>query len=656
VDSGFAATGGTARSHLLLPLLCLASAGFKLWLVASDEIVARANPLDQVRYLEMARELAAGRWLGEYGLLTLAREPGFPVWVALVDSLGVSLRLANEWLLLGASGLFCAALVAVGGSPVVVAAAYALLVLEPNSLLANRDALPAGFYLPILLGGMAALILGAAARRFRSMAIWAGLAGLAFGLLWVTRPEKPLLFVPVGVLASFDLLAGRRLGETWRPALARLAVLLLVPLASGAAVVCCVALANHQHYGVFATTDVAGPGYLAANRALVSIEQTAPRRFVPVPRDVRERAYAVSPAFRELRPVLEGPSWARAASCRIDGVCDDIGAGYFRWLMREAADAAGHLESPVAADRYFAGIAAELAAACESGALRCGSAPSSFLHPIPATYLPHLARSFGRVVGTAFTAGDPRVWDAAADSPNEPPQVRRLFDAVANRRSERTGNGSVRIRGSAVARADPVVRTALQTTHQRIESTASEAVVGSGEPDARGVAFEFEVDKRSRDFGQELPQLAVERESGASRKIPLLKARRAPLTLDGVRVEIDVFEETGREAPSRRIARTVLWLAHPLVYAGLTAAGLLGAVALLRPRRRDRLWDPAIGVIAMLLAWVFARTAMLVLVDASSFPARSSRYIYPAVSLYGCALLLLAEQGLRNLRAPRAGG
>ena len=77
---------------------------------------------------------------------------------------------------------------------------------------------------------------------------------------------------------------------------------------------------NARHCGVFATTAVTAPGYLAANRALTSIEQAAPRRFVPVPAEVRERAYAASPAFRELRPTLEGPSWARVVSCNVESI------------------------------------------------------------------------------------------------------------------------------------------------------------------------------------------------------------------------------------------------------------------------------------------------------------------------------------------------
>jgi hypothetical protein len=639
-----------ARRQRTLLVGCALLAGFKLWLVAGDEIVARANPLDQLRYLEMARTLAQGRWLGAYDHLTLIREPGYPAWVALVHQMGPPLRLATEALLVAAAALLCAALLRAGTSLAVALASYAVLVLEPHSLVVNRDALPASFYLSVQLCALAGLVWSVQATRLRWMAVHAGWSGLALGVLWATRPEKLLPLVAVAAMASFDLVAGRWRGDPWGSALRRTAVLTSVPLFGIAIVAGGVAAINERHYGVFATTGVTAPGYLAANRALISIEHTAPRRFVPVPRDVRERAYRVSSAFRELRPILEGPSWARGASCNIDDVCDDIGAGYFRWLLRDAAAAAGHMASPAEADAFFRRIADDLEAACRRGALSCRWRPASFLHPYPETYLPHLGVSLRRVAAMAFSAGDWGVWDAPGDHPATPPRVRRLFDEMANRRGERTGNGHVTVRGWAGAEGDPITRVALHTTWTRVDSLIDE---GSKEPsgvDSRRTPFHFEIDKRTRAFSLSAPVLVFERASGTTTKVPLFRAINAPGVHDGVQVTIDSFEETGQEGLPRRAVRTALWIAHPLFYAGVSALGLLAAAALLLPFRRGRFADPLFGVFLMLAALVAARFALLVLVDASSFPARSSRYVYPAVSLYGCAVLLLIEQGVRNLR------
>jgi hypothetical protein len=45
---------------------CVAVAGFKLCCVAGQDLVARENPLYQLRCLQMGT-LAQGQWLGSYG-------------------------------------------------------------------------------------------------------------------------------------------------------------------------------------------------------------------------------------------------------------------------------------------------------------------------------------------------------------------------------------------------------------------------------------------------------------------------------------------------------------------------------------------------------------------------------------------------------------
>jgi hypothetical protein len=276
--------------------------------------------------------------------------------------------------------------------------------------------------------------------------------------------------------------------------------------------------------------------------------------------------------------------------------------------------------------------------------------PTSFLHPYPETYRPHVWTSVRRVVAKAVTAGDPQVWDAPRDAPATLPRVRRLFDAVANRREAHTANGRVTLRGWASAERDPIVGAALHTTWERLGPPPEEARADPASASSERFPFRFELEKRTRAFSVATPVLVFERESGATTKIPLFRAIQAPQTRDGVQVTIDAFEETGREGRPRRLARTVLWVGHPLFYGAVSALGLLAAVALLFPYRSGRLADPALGVVAMIAALVAARFALLILIDASSFPARSSRYVYPAVALYGCAMLLLIEQGVRNLR------
>jgi hypothetical protein len=553
-------TNGARRRDLAvapaLLLGCIAVAGFKLWLVAGQDLIARQNPLDQLRYLQMAETLVQGRWLGSYGPLTLIREPGYSFWVALVHELGVPLRWANETLLLLAAAAFSSGLRRAGLSRGATFACFSVVVLEPHSLVVNRDALPASFYLPGLLLAVAGLLRSALAETAARRAVHAGWTGLVLGVLWATRPEKLLLVGLLLLAAVVDFAALRRRSVARRRAAAWAALLVAVPGLGVAMVAGSIAAANHAHYGVFGTTEVAAPGYLAANRALVSIEQASPRRFVPVPREVRERAYAVSPAFRELRSTLEGPSWARNVSCRVDRVCDDIAAGYLRWLFREAVAAAGHMDRPGAADAFFQQIADELDAACRSGALACRRSFTTFLHPYPGTYLRHLGASFLRVSHTAFAGPSRYFREAAGDHPDVAPAVRRLFDEMAGRPA-------------------------------RVGAAAGEGPAASS------------------------------------------------------------------SAALRRRAAALLWGVHPFFYAGLTVLGACAALVLLRRQRHVCFSAPAWGALASLAFLALARFALLSFVDASSFPARSSRYVYAAVPLYGCAVLLLIDAASRSLRRLR---
>jgi hypothetical protein len=120
--------------------------------------------------------------------------------------------------------------------------------------------------------------------------------------------------------------------------------------------------------------------------ALYRVNQGVPRRqYVVVPKETRERIYAVSPAFVELRPSLEGAlgqSWA-ALSCQYYEVCadNDVVYGWFVWEIRGAAGASGHGRSAVELAMFYEQIAKEINAACASGKLFCQEKRSSTIPP-----------------------------------------------------------------------------------------------------------------------------------------------------------------------------------------------------------------------------------------------------------------------------------
>ena len=159
--------------------------------------------------------------------------------------------------------------------------------------------------------------------------------------------------------------------------------------------------------------------------------------------------------------------------------------------------------------------------------------------------------------------------------------------------------------------------------------------------------FRFEVAKRTGAFRSMQPTLVVARASGAMTELPLPEAG-ASAERDGILVFVDAVTESGNGGAVRRRLRRALWRAHALGIRVLMPLGAVAAVVLLLPPWRGRMADPAVEALGLIAAVVVARVAMLTAIDSSSFPAWSSRYVYPIVSLTSCGLFLLVFAAVRH--------
>jgi hypothetical protein len=137
---------------------------FRLWLGASDEIEARHQPHDGLRYAEMADHLIAGRWLGPYDEMTLIREPGFPLWIRFVHATGMPLKLATDVFFILAALALSIALARAGLSRWAALIVFAGILFQPGSFYWNAQLAAETLYAPILLLSLAGFIAGASSR------------------------------------------------------------------------------------------------------------------------------------------------------------------------------------------------------------------------------------------------------------------------------------------------------------------------------------------------------------------------------------------------------------------------------------------------------------------------------------------------------------
>lgn len=375
----------SSRRWLWAALLLTA---FKLWLTRGQPVYALGYAAHDDRlFLELADHILRGEWLGPYNQLTLAKGPMYSIWIAAVAALHLPLYFAQH-LLYAAS---CALLVRAAKPAVPSAAArfagYALLLWNPMSfeLSSMGRVLRQHIYSPEVLFIFAGLVALHYRRDLpaRRQAPWAILLGLAGAAFYLTR-EEAIWLVP-----SAALIGGAALWLAWRASRAALVALLKMLALAGvcaALPVLVVSALNRHYYGWFGTVEFRAAPMQQAYGALLRVQAGPQLPFVPLTRQAREAIYAVSPAFAELRPHLDGDlgqGWADTSS----GVTGrpaaerEIGGGWLVWALRDAVTAAGHGRNAGEAMEFYGRIATEVNAACADGRLPSGPPRSGFLPP-----------------------------------------------------------------------------------------------------------------------------------------------------------------------------------------------------------------------------------------------------------------------------------
>jgi len=646
--------------RLVLPIVVLSL--LRLWLASVQmlTVLGLARHDDRL-YMTLAQHLAAGRWLGPFDNLTLAKGPFYPMWIAASFIAGIPLMLSQNLLYLAACLVTILALTpAVRSSPGLVAI-YAVLLFSPVMFAMTR-VLRDAVYAPLTLL-LAACLVGLFLRRarpWRSLASWAGGAGLALSAMWLTR-EDTLWILPsvLGLLAATAL-------SPWRRGLDRLwprTVILVSPLLIWGAAIAVISTINLLVYGAFVTTEVASGEWLAAYGALSRVEPDSQQRYVIVPRHVRERIYAASPAFAELRATIEGERGREWGSygCEHLSVCNDIAAGWFMWMFRDAVEGAGYYRSAPMALAYYRRLAHEVNAACDAGTLRCGPPRATMAPRWRREYGPFVLHSFQRAVKQVVSFGEISPFIVPAPSVGPEPMLlpfrwltRDRLTPTSDRRLRVDGwgfgvNGDLRYAVADRAgtpfevtlrvRASPDVFAYFVTTEGRQFDRAREARFTLWTSCARDCRLIVRLGGHDRVLG------TLRLEGGAGR----LDTAELHLFVDTVTREDEVSRFFfGADAGKLNVLSGISRFYGPVgvvLTLVLIITLVVGTMVAVSSHRSIVL----IPLLALVVAGVI-RAALIALIDATSFPAVGSVYLSAVHSLLLLAGLLAGIElnGLRR--------
>ena len=375
-----------ARSRLAEITAVIVLVAAKLWLSGDMHMTIYADARhDDALFISQGHLIADGDWLGQLDDLTLSKGPSYSVFIALVQLSRIPLLDAQAIFHALACILFILALRPFVGSPGIRLLLLAVLLFDPHPFSSEtgeralRSSIQPALTLLTLAGaiGMSARL----ARPPRSLLPWSILGGLNLAAFWFSREEG------IWIGPTLALITATALWQIWRGnSLGRIArtACLLLPFVLWLSTLWILRGVNHHYYNAWISVDVKDGGFPNAYGALTRITPATIISGVPVMKETRLRAYAASPAFAELQPVLEGKlgeTWAARGWEGLEthpSARKEMRGGWFQWALREAALERGYYRDAGATSRYWQRVADEINLACDTGQLAAGPSHSGF--------------------------------------------------------------------------------------------------------------------------------------------------------------------------------------------------------------------------------------------------------------------------------------
>jgi hypothetical protein len=361
---------------------------FKLWLFWGLRLhVESGQSFDDALYIQLADAIINSEWLGAYNNLTLSKMPGYSIWIAFNHFIGLPLLFTQQLLYVLAGLFFLVPFRKVIKSPAILIVLYAVYLFNPAT---ETRVMREGIY-PALSVLVFAALAGVHVYRDKMLHLflWSVFLGLSLSMLWLTREEGVWIVPSLILIMCYTVF---KLYQTFKLSGNFFKRVVFVALPFGVLLTSILAISaiNKIYYGNHTLTEINSKPFISAYGALSRVKHPQWKRYLPVPEDVRKKIYAVSPAFKEIEPFLEGEvgrRWVPLTCGFYPNTCPDIGGAWFMWALREAVSFAGYHQSATKAKNYYQRLATEVNSACDKDFLDCLPPRETLISPYHTEYL-----------------------------------------------------------------------------------------------------------------------------------------------------------------------------------------------------------------------------------------------------------------------------
>ena len=358
---------------------------------------ALLTPHDDQLGIELSSSILSSGWLGEWNNRTLAKPPGYSLYLAFTHYIPIPFAILNQLFFIFVVMLLIIKLKKIGPSDfrfkeLFFLICFTFLIFQPILFASGanriyRSSITIGIltllYSVILMGVFNKILISkndsffGLNNRFSIYLdfmclslIYAALRLFRYESFWILLCSVPLLLVAIALrrrMLNVDEGERRRFLKLLLPV-----PLILIIFYSGP--ILTVQELNRSAYGVNLTENYYQGSFPEAINLWASVEVGRdPRPYVLVSAQQRAAVYGVSKNASLMKPFLESPTngW-NVMVCNTLRMCDNSGA-WFTWQVRDAAVATGLVYSERGFQSFFKEITIDIQNACDSSRFSCAS-------------------------------------------------------------------------------------------------------------------------------------------------------------------------------------------------------------------------------------------------------------------------------------------
>ncbi len=305
---------------------------------------------DDELYIRMADQIRNGNWLGNWdsnSLLTLAKSPGYGIFLAFAMKLGLNPLILVHFIILVSFAIFFFSLHRLGLNFKFLSFMYIFSIYCPIWYSDHFSRIYREGLLTAIIALFFALIVNVIIQIYldnhkgQSSIIYAikfALIGISFGYFVITKNNWHILLFALILFFVFTTLMLKNF--------MKLIFLWIILISCFLFPVTSVMHHNYKSYGVYLLDDFAYGEFPKVNALLYSIKVGDNPDFVLSPKSQRLVLYANSPTAAKLEPFLENlgsNGWLKLSCTSSLQICDDF-SHWFPWALRSAFAESGLAE------------------------------------------------------------------------------------------------------------------------------------------------------------------------------------------------------------------------------------------------------------------------------------------------------------------------